>query len=155
MLKQTLFFLVVVTLSLTACQDVTTFENQISDLKSQLDSTQNLLTEAQSTMQQDEKFIHTVFFWMKDDMTEAEHEQFQAGLQSLSKVESVKRFHWGRPANSEKREVVDNSFDYSLIIHFADQAGHDAYQPHEIHQAFVANNSSLWTQVKVYDTSLE
>ncbi|MEM6701044.1 MAG: Dabb family protein [Bacteroidota bacterium] len=51
--------------------------------------------------------------------------------------------------------MVDHSYDYALIIHFADQAGHDAYQPHEIHQAFVANNSSLWTQVKVYDTSLE
>ncbi|MEN0051527.1 MAG: Dabb family protein [Bacteroidota bacterium] len=155
MLKQTLPFLIAVTLSLTACQDVSTFENQISDLKSQLDSTQNLLTQAQTSMQQDEKFIHTVFFWMKEDMTEAEHEQFQAGLQSLSKVESVKRFHWGKPAGSENRDVVDHSYDYALIIHFADQAGHDAYQPHEIHQAFVANNSSLWTQVKVYDTSLE
>ena len=124
---------------MTARQDLTTFENQISDLKSQLDSTQNLLTQAQSTLQQDAQFIHTVFFWMKEDMTEAEHEQFRAGLQSLSKVESVKRFHWGRPADSERREVVDHSFDYSLIIHFADQAGHDAYQPHEIHQAFDCN----------------
>ena len=155
MLKQAILLLVTATLSLTACQDVSTFENQIVDLKNQLDSTQNLLIQAQSTMQQDAKFIHTVFFWMKEDMTEAEHEQFQAGLQSLSKVESVKRFHWGKPADSERREVVDHSFDYALIIHFADQAGHDAYQPHEIHQAFVANNSSLWTQVKVYDTKVE
>ncbi|MEM8525844.1 MAG: Dabb family protein [Bacteroidota bacterium] len=155
MLKQTLFLCLAIALSLTACQDVTPFENQISGLKSQLDSTQNLLTQAQSTMQQDEKFIHTVFFWMKDNMTDAEHQQFQEGLQSLSEIETVKHFYLGKPADSARREVVDHSFDYSIIVHFADQAGHDAYQPHEIHQAFVANNSSLWTDVKVYDTSLE
>ncbi|MEL6943396.1 MAG: Dabb family protein, partial [Bacteroidota bacterium] len=123
MLKQALFLLMAATLSLTACQDVSSFETQISDLKSQLDSTQNLLTQAQSAMQQEENFIHTVFFWMKDGMTEAEQEQFQAGLQSLSEIESVKKFHWGKPAGSENRDVVDHSYDYALIIHFADQAG--------------------------------
>ncbi|MEM0993201.1 MAG: Dabb family protein [Bacteroidota bacterium] len=138
-----------------ACQDVSTYETKIADLQAELDSTQVLLADAQASTEQDGKFIHTVYIWMKEDLTTAERDQFETAVQSLGEIESVRQFYWGRPADSEARAVVDHSYDYALAIHFDDLAGHDIYQPHEIHQAFVANNADLWTKVKVYDSWME
>ncbi|MEM9886531.1 MAG: Dabb family protein [Bacteroidota bacterium] len=147
--------LLILSISLFSCQDTSQLETQIADLEAQLSETKAQLSEAQANIQEEGKFIHTVFFWMKEDMSEEEREQFESGLQSLSEIESVKEFYWGEPADSEKRAVVDNSYDYALIIHFEDLAGHDAYQPHDIHQTFVANSSELFKEVKVYDSLVE
>ena len=52
---------------------------------------------------------------------------------------------------TEKREVVDNSYQVSELLGFDDVAGQDIYQVHPIHQKFVEENQHLWSKVVVYD----
>lgn len=100
------------------------------------------------------KFIHTVFFWLKEDLTDEQRAAFVRDVKTLEKVGTIKAFHLGQPAKTP-RDVVDNSYDYALILHFADPAGQDAYQVDPIHLAFVKAQENSWTRVQVYDTIVE
>ncbi len=96
-------------------------------------------------------FIHTVFFWLKEDATEAEHKAFLQALEIMKTIETIKKATIGRPANTP-REVVDNSYDYAWIVHFKNAEDQDAYQVDPVHKAFVEAQSHIWTKVQVYDT---
>lgn len=97
--------------------------------------------------------IHNVYFWLKEDISETERQQFVDGLRSLETISTVKRMFIGRPADTAEREVVDNSFDYSLQLWFDDVAGQDAYQVDPVHVQLVELNG-LWTKVEVKDNLL-
>lgn len=129
-------YLLLILALLTACQEQ--------------DVEKDVVIESDTEMATEPGLIHSVYFWLKADISPAEREQFEAGLQSLGEVPTVERMFLGRPANTAKRDVVDNSFDYSLQLWFADQAGQDAYQTDSIHQEFV-KLQSLWTKVVVRD----
>ena len=102
----------------------------------------------------DISFVHTVFFWMNDTVSEAEKLVFESGLEILGTVPSIEKYYYGKPAGTP-RDVVDNSYDYAWIVHFADAGAQDEYQEHEIHLEFVDKYQHLWEHVKVYDTVLE
>ena len=93
---------------------------------------------------------HHVLFWLKADTTEDQKAAFRKGLESLEKIESVKTFYVGIPAPIE-RAVVDTSYTFSLIIIFEDLAGHDVYQTHPLHLAFLDEFCSLFEKVTIYD----
>ncbi len=135
----------------TACADTTAMEQQIETLQGALEEAKSALEEAQMDSS---GFIHTVFFWMNEDASEADIAKFETGLKSLSKIETVEKFYWGKPADTP-RDVVDNSYDYALIIHFKDAAGEGVYQPHQIHQDFIAASNGAWDKVVVYDSLVE
>jgi hypothetical protein len=97
------------------------------------------------------KLVHHVFFWLKNPDSKEDRAKLLAGLRTLTKIESVRSAHFGIPASTEKRDVVDNSFSVSEILYFDDLAGQKIYQDHPIHQQFVADCSSLWSKVVVYD----
>lgn len=99
-------------------------------------------------------FVHTVFFWLNDTVSEAEKLAFESGLEVLGTTPSIGEFHYGKPAGTP-REVVDNSYDYALILHFASAENQDEYQEDEIHLEFIDKYQHLWETVKVYDTILE
>ncbi|MFW5644617.1 MAG: Dabb family protein [Bacteroidota bacterium] len=99
-------------------------------------------------------FIHTVFFWLNDTVTDVERIAFESGLEILGTIPVIEKFYYGKPAGTS-REVVDNSYDYAWIVHFADAGAQDKYQEHEIHLEFVDKYQHLWEHVKVYDTVLE
>jgi hypothetical protein len=99
-------------------------------------------------------FLHSVYFWLNDSVSEADKCDFEKGLMALGAVESIGKYEYGKPAGT-KREVVDNSFDYSWIVYFANKDMHDKYQIDSIHLSFVNNYSHLWDSVVVYDTKLE
>lgn len=98
----------------------------------------------------DPGLIHNVYFWLKEDITDEERKAFLHGVKQLGNVASVQRIFIGKPANTENRDVVDNSFDYSLQLWFEDQAGQNAYQIDPIHLKFV-ELQDLWTKVVVRD----
>jgi hypothetical protein len=98
------------------------------------------------------QLIHTAYFWLKNPGSQKDREQLIAGLKTLKQVPSVKALHIGLPATTEKRDVVDNSFDVSELMFFDDLEGQSAYQSHPIHQAFVKNCSHLWDRVAVKDS---
>ena len=95
--------------------------------------------------------IHSVYFWLKPELTPAQRAEFLAALQALKDVPSVKQFHLGKPAGVAPRPVVDLTFDYAITCVFDDVAGHNAYQVHPLHVAFVNTGKPLWTKVQIYD----
>ena len=98
------------------------------------------------------KLVHHVFFWLKNPQSKADLERLLTGLRTLAKIETVRGAHFGVPASTEKRDVVDNSFSASEILFFDDVAGQNVYQEHPIHKKFVAECEHLWEKVIVYDT---
>jgi hypothetical protein len=97
------------------------------------------------------KLVHHVFFWLKNPASKEDLEKLLKGLRTLAKIESVRGVHFGVPASTEKRDVVDNSYSASEILFFDDAAGQKIYQDHPIHKQFVADCSHLWERVVVYD----
>lgn len=95
--------------------------------------------------------VHHVFFWLKRPGNEADRAELIKGLQTLTAVPQVKKLLIGTPASTEKRDVVDNSFDVSELMYFDNAADQDAYQVHPTHKAFVDKCSHLWERVVVYD----
>lgn len=98
--------------------------------------------------------VHTVYFWLNEDVDEASAKDFEEGVWSLEGIPSVKRMFFGPPAATPSRGVVDNSFDYALIVWFDDVAGHDIYQDHPIHLKFVEEQEAKFGRVQVYDNVL-
>jgi len=97
------------------------------------------------------KLVHHVFFWLKNPDSKEDLAKLLAGLRTLTKIETVRGSHFGVPASTEKRDVVDNSYSASEILFFDDTAGQKVYQDHPIHKQFVADCSHLWERVVVYD----
>lgn len=96
-------------------------------------------------------FIHVVFFWCKPGTPEAaKQEMIQYAHEQMPRIASVKQV-WAGKSVASPREVVDSSYDVGLCVVFDDQAGHDLYQPHEIHQGFVKRFNSHWAKVRVQD----
>jgi len=95
-------------------------------------------------------FVHTVFFWLKRDLSQADRAAFEKGLASLLEIRTIRHGAWGRPADTD-RPVIDRTYDYGLTTIFEDKAGHDAYQVDPVHTAFVDACSKYWIRVLVYD----
>ena len=99
-------------------------------------------------------FVHTVFFWMKEDLSEDEARFFEEGMEKLGRTPSIHSYRWGKPAGTP-RDVVDNSYSYAWIVDFLSTEDQDAYQVDPVHLQFVEDCKGLWTKVQVYDTILE
>ncbi len=95
--------------------------------------------------------IHSVYFWLKDEICEAKRQAFYEGLLGLSKIPTVEQLFVGTPANTEKRPVIDNSYTFGIIVVFKDIEAHNVYQEHSIHKNFLLEFSSYWNKVIVYD----
>ena len=93
---------------------------------------------------------HHVLFWLKADTTETQKIAFRSGLDSLQKVETIKSIYIGTPAPIS-RAVVDTTYSFSLVIIFDDLAGHDVYQVHPVHKAFLEQFRELFEKVVIYD----
>ena len=97
------------------------------------------------------KLVHHVFFWLKNPEAKEDLARLLEGLRTLANIETVRGAHFGVPASTEKRDVVDNSFSVSEILFFDDLAGQKIYQDHPVHKKFIADCSHLWERVVVYD----
>lgn len=93
---------------------------------------------------------HHVIFWLKADTTEEQKAAFRASLETLAGVETVKTIHIGIPAPIE-RAVVDTTYTFSLVLLFEDMAGHDVYQVHPLHKAFLEEFRVYFDRVVIYD----
>jgi hypothetical protein len=96
--------------------------------------------------------IHHVFFWLRNSGSIADREQLIAGIKTLAAIETVHNLHVGVVASTEKRDVVENTWDVSELMFFSDVAGQAIYQSHPLHQDFIKNYSHLWKKVVVYDS---
>ena len=96
-------------------------------------------------------FVHAVYFWLREDLTPAQEEQFARGLDALRAIESVRDGYIGVPAATD-RPVIERGYSRALVLLFADQAAHDAYQKHPVHDRFRQDCSSYWTAVRIFDS---
>ena len=96
-------------------------------------------------------FIHHVFFWLKDPESKEALEQLIEGLKKLSKAPTIKDFHIGKAANTN-RDVIDTTYAASWLLLFETAEDQDVYQTDPIHLQFIKECSHLWSRVVVYDT---
>jgi hypothetical protein len=96
-------------------------------------------------------FIHHVFFWLKNPTDRADRQKLIEGLEKLTKVKTIKMFHIGQPADTN-RDVIDTSYSISWILMFDDKEAEESYQVDPIHLNFVETCKHLWQKVVVYDS---
>lgn len=96
-------------------------------------------------------FIHSVYFWLREDLSAEEWETFVRGVNSLRSIESVRHGWVGTPAGTD-RPIIERSYSYALTAVFDDEAGHDFYQVAEVHDRFREECGSFWTKVLIYDS---
>lgn len=77
-------------------------------------------------------FVHHVHFWLNN---KADLPKLIEGLKTLGDISLVKDIHVGIPADTH-RDVVERSYDASLLMFFKNQADHDAYQDDADHHVF-------------------
>ena len=47
--------------------------------------------------------VHTVYFWLKPELTAAQRADFRRGVESLAGIKSVEKIYVGQPAKTEKQ----------------------------------------------------
>ncbi|WP_414659986.1 Dabb family protein [Horticoccus sp. 23ND18S-11] len=95
--------------------------------------------------------VHTVYFWLKPELTAAQLADFRRGVESLGTIKAVDKIYVGTPAKTERRPIIDSSYSFALTVLCKDVAAHDAYQVDPIHLAFIAKFKTFWTKVQIYD----
>ena len=95
--------------------------------------------------------VHSVFFWLRDDIDDVKRQAFREGLESLRGVPSVREMYVGVPADSPARPVLVTDYDFALTVIMADMAAHDVYQSHPLHLEFLREFSGCWNRVQIYD----
>jgi Stress responsive A/B Barrel Domain len=108
-------------------------------------------TTGENTREKKKPLAHHVFFWLKNPDSTEDRDKLVEGVKTLAKIETVREIHVGVLASTEKRDVVDTSWQVSELMFFSDLEGQSTYQNHPIHLDFVKNYSHLWDRVKVYD----
>ena len=96
--------------------------------------------------------VHTVLFWLKDDIQENQIGDFRTGLEALKQIKSAETIYVGSPADTPPRpEVLVSNYNFCLTVILKDIKAHDTYQVDPIHKKFIETYSSYWEKVRVYD----
>ncbi len=97
--------------------------------------------------------LHSVFFWLKKPHDKEDRDSFEQAIRKLiHNNPQATANHLGRPAASEKRDVVDNSFTYCFTMSFPDLEAQNNYQSDPTHQLFISEAKHLWYKVRVHDS---
>ena len=114
-------------------------------------STGIFVINSSSVMTAKNMFIHHVYFWLKNPSSNEDRQKLIEGLEKLSRVKTIKMFHLGKPADTN-RDVIDTSYSVSWLLVFDDKASEESYQVDPIHLNFVETCKHLWQKVVVYDS---
>ncbi|MDB9741443.1 Dabb family protein [Akkermansiaceae bacterium] len=95
---------------------------------------------------------HHVYFWLKEEyQTTEKRAEYEKALDELNSIEHILRGGWGKPAATEKRPVIEDSYSYCAYTTFLSIADHDKYQAHPIHDEFLKNYKPWWEKVVIMD----
>ena len=132
----------VLLLAFMACKESNNSEVSVTDtIEMEVEST---------TLQGD--FAHSVYIWLNDPDSTEDRMAFESSLtRFIDSSENIMTKHIGVPADTD-REVIDNSYTYSLLLTFKDKAAQDRYQQEPAHKQFIAESSKLWKKILVYDS---
>ena len=98
---------------------------------------------------------HDVFFTLTDSSPSAVQSLIDSCHSYLRDHAGVIFFSVGGRAEGLEREVNDSDFHVALHVVFSDRESHDAYQDAPEHHAFIEENSSNWSSVRVFDSSVD
>ena len=98
--------------------------------------------------------IHSVFFWLKPELTAAQRADFRRGVESLAAIQAIEKVYVGAPAATAQRSIIDHSYTVALTVVCRDVAAHDAYQVAPDHLKFIEENKPNWKQVRVFDSKV-
>lgn len=126
-------------LVITACQPDTSQTNTNNEIESE--TTTGMLQ-------------HTVYFYLNDDVSQEEAREFENGLKELLEISAIYKSELGVPGDTDERDVTDHSFAYSIFTWFENLEDYKTYDEHPDHLEFIDTYSSLWADVKVYDSEL-
>lgn len=100
----------------------------------------------------DNTFVHHVFFYLKNPDSKADQIKFFEGIDLLSSISTIRQFHVGVPATTN-REVIVQNYTYSWLCFFDSAADEVIYQSDPIHDEFRNNYGHLWEKVVIYDST--
>jgi Stress responsive A/B Barrel Domain len=99
------------------------------------------------------KFVHHVFFWLKNPENEADRQKLIAALKALKKIPTIKFAHVGLPIVTEfDKGATDGSYSVSVMLLFDNAKDEETYLYHPLHKKFIDENKDLWNKVMVYDS---
>ncbi|HEY9002342.1 MAG TPA: Dabb family protein [Mucilaginibacter sp.] len=94
-------------------------------------------------------FVHHVHFWLKNKEDKA---KLIEGLETLIPITHIRDMHIGVPADTN-RDVIDRSYDVSLLLLFDDLEAEEAYQHDPVHVVFAEHYAKvLCSKVVVSDS---
>ena len=94
-------------------------------------------------------FVHHVHFWLNN---KADKDKLIEGLNILLPIPHIRDIHIGVPANTN-RDVIDRSYDLSLLILFDSPEAQEAYQVDPTHVIFAEEYAKpLCSKVVVVDS---
>jgi hypothetical protein len=102
-------------------------------------------------MSDPQSLLHCVFFTLKERSDAARDALIAACHRHLADHPGTVHFSAGPRATAYQRAVNDSEFDVALVLVFATAADHDRYQVSERHKQFIAEQSSGWAKVRVFD----
>ncbi len=140
-MKKSLLF--VVLMSFLACKEAP--DKNVS-LESPTANTETHTVKAQGD------FAHSVYIWLHNPNRTEDRMAFESSLMRFINASvNIQTTHIGVPANTD-RDVVDNSYTYSLLLTFKDKAAQDRYQEEPVHKQFIEESSKLWKKILIYDS---
>lgn len=93
-------------------------------------------------------FVHHVHFWLKE---KADKQKLIDGLNTLIPITHIRDIHIGVAADTH-RDVIERSYDVSLLMLFDSPEAQEAYQVDPTHKLFAENVASvLCSKVMVLD----
>lgn len=114
----------------------------------------NFSTESEKIGHRKGMIVHQVYFWLKEDITDDEENDFLEFFEILRTVPGIQSFTVGKPAGTNPRPVVDNSFSYSITVTFKNLEDINVYETHPTHTEAAAAYSKYWTKVEVKDSEI-
>lgn len=98
--------------------------------------------------------LHSVYFWLKEGLTATELTDFPQFFEALRAIPEIHSLSYGKPAATNPRPVVDQSWSYNLIVTFSSIEDINVYETHPTHLKAIEKFSKYWTKVEVKDTQL-
>lgn len=111
-----------------------------------------LIMGCKSQKEESKLFCHHVYFWLNEPKNADARKEFEEGISYLLQIPEIQSSHFGIPAETTHRDVVDGSYTYSYLVFFKNKEDHDIYQKHPIHLEFIKKYGHLWNKVLVYDS---
>lgn len=99
----------------------------------------------------DPAFTHTVYFWLNEPDNAAHRLKFETSLKKFLNASKYTKTNFIGTPPKAIREVVDDSFTYTLVVTFESAEAQEGYQEEEVHLQFIEECKSLWKKVVVYD----